>query len=192
MTYDPQLHHRQSFRWKGYDYSARGLYFVTMCTYRRAAMLSRITDCRAVLTGRGKIAHATWLAIPRRFPTVELGPSVFMPNHLHAILAIVARKESREGAASSAPTDTHGAASAPALGEIIRAFKSLSTLSIHRQFGSAGHLWQRNYYEHVVRDGKEYGIISRYIWENPTRWETDPENAAAQSPSNALPWELPS
>jgi REP element-mobilizing transposase RayT len=186
MPYDPKFHHRHSFRWKGYDYSSRGIYFLTICTQNRIPFLSRIENRRTVLTGLGKIVHVAWSAIPDRFPEIEVGPFVVMPNHIHGILANVGHigvgtKLRKEGAASSAPT----------LGTIIRAFKSVSAIGVKRQSGTlGGQVWQRNYYEHVIRDGKEYGIISRYIWENPARWEFDPDNLASKIPDRNLPWKL--
>ena len=178
MPYDPKLHHRKSIRWKAYDYSSRGLYFVTVCTHRRMPILSRIEHRKVVLTSCGEIVRAGWCAIPQRFPSIEVGPFVVMPSHLHGILAIISKTE-KEGAASSAPT----------IGEIIRAFKSLSAQLIHSQCGTAGQVWQRNYYEHVIREGRDHRIISRYIWENPARWQWDPENSASKAPDATLPWE---
>ncbi len=184
MHFDPELHHRRSIRWEGFNYSSRGLYFVTICTHNREPFLSRIEHGQSIHTPQGKIVQSTWLAIPERFPAIELGPFVVMPNHVHGILANVGeagatQEEQKEGAASSAPT----------LGDILRAFKSLSAIAINKQFGSSGQaVWQRNYYEHVIRDGREMGIIQRYILENPAKWDSDPENPDAKSQNARAPW----
>ena len=116
---------------------------------------------------------------------IELGPFVVIPNHVHGILANVggtgaAQEEKKEGAASSAPT----------LGAILRAFKSLSAIAINKRWVKSGKaVWQRNYYEHVIRDGREMGIIRRYILENPVRWDFDPENPNAKSQNARAPWD---
>jgi REP element-mobilizing transposase RayT len=72
--------------------------FVTICTYHRVPILSHIKNRESILTGQGKAVHATWVALPERFPTIEAGPFVVMPNHVHGILAIVARRGDKEGA----------------------------------------------------------------------------------------------
>ena len=185
MHFDPELHHRRSIRWEGYDYSSRGLYFVTICTHNREPFLSRIEHGQSILTAPGEIVRSSWSAVPTRFPAIELGPFMVMPNHVHGILVNVGRastekEEKKEGAASSAPT----------LGAILRAFKSLSAIAINKRWGRSGQaVWQRNYYEHVIRDGREMRIIQRYILENPARWDSDPENTNAKSRDTAAPWE---
>jgi putative transposase len=96
---------------------------------------------------------------------------VIMPNHFHGILRIVDAMPSR-GAASSAPTVDR-----PKLGEIIRAFKSLSAIEINRILSRRGEaVWQRNYYEHIIRDEKDFQTVREYIRENPVCWNLDPEN----------------
>jgi REP element-mobilizing transposase RayT len=185
MHLDSDIHHRRSIRWKGFDYSSQGLYFVTICTHNRVPFLSRIENGQPIHSPQREIVHSTWLAIPQRFRKIELGPFVVMPNHVHGILAnvggaVVTQEEKKEGAASSAPT----------LGTIIRAFKSLSAIAINKRSGRSGQaVWQMNYYEHVIPGGREWELICRYIWENPAQWELDPENAGRKSPAAHRPWE---
>ena len=101
-----------------------------------------------------------------------------MPNHLHAIVGLARPiQPSKAGAASGAPTGKTGAPSYPTVGDIIRAFKSISAIEINRILGRRGEsVWQRNYYEHIVRNLKEYERIRKYILENPGHWHDDPEN----------------
>ena len=185
MHFDPELHHRRSIRWEGFDYSSSGLYFVTICTHNREPFLSRIEHGQSIHTPQGEIVQSAWLAIPERFPVIEFGPFVVMHNHVHGILAnaggaSAAQDEKKEGGASSAPT----------LGAILRAFKSLSAIAINKRWVKSGKaVWQRNYYEHVIRDGREMGIIRRYILENPVRWDFDPENPNAKSQNARVSWD---
>ena len=83
-----------------------------------------------------------------------------MPNHIHGIIFL-------QGAASSAPT----------LGRVVRAFKSISAIGANRLLNRAGQpFWQRNYFEHVVRDEDELHALRQYIRDNPLNWEVDPDN----------------
>ena len=158
MKYDPQVYHRRSIRLPGYDYSQPGAYFVTICTDNRELSLQAHEVEEAV--------RLVWLGLPARFPRVVLDELVIMPNHLHGII-ILALTAAGKGAASGAPT----------LGQIIRAFKSLAAIEANGILGSSGRpFWQRNYYEHVIRDEDELNIIRQYIRDNPRNWLDDPDN----------------
>ena len=121
--------------------------------------------------------QTTWNALPHRFPTIELDEFVIMPNHVHGIIWIVgaplgapqiANPGSKQGAASSAPT--------LALARVIRAFKSISAIAINQHFHRQGNpVWQRNYYEHIIRTEEDLNRIRQYIQDNPDNWEKDPE-----------------
>jgi REP element-mobilizing transposase RayT len=124
---------------------------------------------------------------------VELGPFVVMPNHVHGILANV-RSGGGGGRGNALESDSQkegAASSAPTLGTNMRAFKSISAIAINKLRHSPGKtVWQRNYYEHVIRDGREFAIISRYIWENEMGWEFDPDNPSCRASDTAQPWEI--
>ena len=155
MKYDPQVHDRRSIRLPGYDYSQPGAYFVTICTHNRDLLLRTEPVQEAV--------RSTWEAIPQRFRAVTLDEFVVMPNHVHGIIIL----GDATGAASGAPT----------LGAIIRAFKSISAIQSSRILNRSGlPFWQRNYYEHVIRDEDELNIIRQYICDNPRNWLDDPDN----------------
>lgn len=130
----------------------------------------------------GEFVQDCWAAIPSHFPQTDLDSWVLMPNHLHGILAI-----RRDASPRSADLKKNvlGAAErwrkvAPgSLSAIVRSFKSASTREVNKARGTAGvTLWQRNYFEHVIRDNKDLERIRVYIQENPVRWELDQENPA--------------
>ena len=153
-----------------------------------------------VLNDAGRITQEIWNGLPRRFPTVELHQSVVMPNHIHGILVLVGAQfiapnapdwntpwrsgTPHQGAINRAPTigrqTTMGVINrAPTLGEIVRTFKAVTTRQI-RLAGRQEFRWQRNYYEHVIRDEDSLNRIREYIATNPLRWELDWENPQRQ------------
>jgi REP element-mobilizing transposase RayT len=172
--FDPKFHHRKSIRLQGYDYAQAGAYFVTLVTWQRDCLFGEIRDGKMILNAFGKIADECWRAIPGHFPRVELGAHVVMPNHVPGIIAIV---EGR-GAIYRAPTvEQFGKPTVGSLPTIIRTYKAAVTRQIGRQFNATG-IWQRNYYEHVIRNEHEMDNIWRYIESNPAQWAEDAENPA--------------
>jgi REP element-mobilizing transposase RayT len=166
------LHHRRSIRLPGYDYAQTGAYFVTICTQNRECLLGEVVDGEMVLNDAGRMVQSVWDGLPGRFPTVELDQFIVMPNHLHGIIVLV-------GAQFIAPTagrQNQGVINhAPTLGEIIRAFKAVAARQI-RLAGFPEFRWQRNYYEHIIRDEDSLKRIQEYITTNPLRWQCDQEN----------------
>ena len=179
MKYDPDKHHRRSIRLKGYDYAQPGAYFVTIVTQDRACLFGAVADGDMQLSNAGEIAKATWHELHARIPSLGLDAFVAMPNHIHAIIMV--------GAQFIAPSDGFGETNqgvinhAPTLGEMVRAYKAASTRLI-RQADAPDFVWQRNYYEHVVRDEESLNRIRQYILDNPARWEFDRENPATKTP----------
>ena len=184
MKFDSQKHHRRSIRLQGYDYSQPGGYFVTIVTYHRDLLFGEIVNEEMQLNDLGKIADECWYTIPKHFPNVELGAHVVMPNHVHGIIVIT---NSRGGTIkSSFPVRAQHAAPLQtpqqqpnvkpgSLGAIVRSYKSAVTRRIGREHNITG-IWQRNYYEHILRDHKDWDRIHRYIESNPSMWEDDEEN----------------
>jgi putative transposase len=169
-------HH--SIRLQKYDYSAAGFYFVTICTSERKCILGTFHAGHIELSELGEAARECWVAIPRHFARTNLHEFVIMPNHLHGIVEIVV-----VGAQHAAPllaTDSHERNPAfvkpGSLGAIVRSYKAAVTRQMRRELGWHGEVWQRNYFERVLRDGKEIADASRYIAENPKMWELDEEN----------------
>lgn len=136
MAFEAERHHRRSVRLRHYDYGTPGAYFVTICTRGRIGTLGELTGDRVVLSEAGLIAESTWESLPSRFPSVHLDAFIFMPNHLHGIVAL--------GRAGSPVT----------LGNVIRTFKGAAARAV-RVSVMSGFAWQRGYFERVVRDERE-------------------------------------
>jgi len=188
MKYDPQRHHRRSIRLKGYDYSQAGAYFVTIVTQNKKCFFGDIVDSKMVLNDAGRTVEYTWHDLPKHNLHIELDAFVIMPNHLHGIIIISDHIVILVGAGSEpAPTTTpkrHG------LPEIIRQFKTYSSKRINQKRRTIGMpLWQRNYYEHIIRNEDELNRIREYIINNPLQWELDRENPLIKDKKQEIPWE---
>ena len=165
MPYDPDLHHRRSIRLPGYDYRAHGAYFITLVSVDRDCLFGSIVDGAVTLSPFGNVVDETWQWMSRQYPYLDLGEWVVMPNHFHAILWI------------NELTATAGKLKIKPLGSLVGAFKTVTTKQINTLRGSSTHtIWQRNYYEHIIRDDHAFEIIRNYIMTNPEQWEKDPEN----------------
>jgi putative transposase len=163
MRFDPDWQHRQSIRLPKMDYSRTGLYFVTICAHGRACIFGEIENSEIQLTHAGRTVQSTWNDLPKHYPHAALDSFIVMPNHVHGVL------ELRELDPGSAPRHT--------LSEVVRAFKSFSARRINKRRGVPGApVWQRNYYERIIRDENELEAIRRYIADNPSGWADDPEN----------------
>jgi REP-associated tyrosine transposase len=177
MKYDPLKHHRRSIRLKGYDYTQPGAYFVTACTHQREALFGEVVEGKMQVNECGRATTDEWQALPRRFPHMCLDEFVVMPNHIHAIIEIVDDGGGR-GTTRRAPTiEQFGKPVAGSLPTIVRTFKSEVTKRVNeiRQTSGAP-VWQRNYYEHIVRNERELNAIRRYIRSNPLKWALDRDN----------------
>jgi REP element-mobilizing transposase RayT len=186
LTCMNRSHSRRSIRLRDYDYAQNGAYFVTVCAHERASLFGEIVDEAMILNEAGKIAEACWAAIPRHFSNVELDAFVVMPNHIHGIIVIadeVRRQPAAVGAqqccAPTSPKDGRRINVAPgSLGAIVRSFKSAVTKEINGLRGTPSQpVWQRNYYDHIIRNERELNAIHDYIEKNPQRWALDEENA---------------
>jgi putative transposase len=170
--FDPVNHHRRSIRLNGYDYTRPGAYFLTLVTRQRELLFGEITSEKLKLNAYGKIVDDTWKWLGTHYPYVEPGDHIVMPNHFHGILII--HMNPRRGDSRSAPTE--GIRRKP-LGQLVGALKTVSTKQINILRGTAGAIvWQRNYYEHIIRDNQEFRRIEDYIASNPIHWAEDNEN----------------
>jgi len=203
MTYNPEIHHRRSIRLKGYDYSQEGLYFITICVQDRECLFGKIVDHHTmILNDAGKIAEQCWFAIPQHFPNVTLHEYIVMPNDIVSddIVSddIVSNNHSPNDIVSDdivsddMVTNNHspndivsddvGAKNfsplrppKPAMprspsrtiGSIVRGFK----IGVTKWFDKS--VWQRDYYEHIIRSTDEYERIANYIINNPAKWRED-------------------
>jgi putative transposase len=168
-----QNHHdRRSIRLQGFDYSQEGAYFVTIVTYHRDCLFGDITDGEMTLNDFGTIADECWRTIPEHFQSVELGEYIIMPNHLHGIILI---HDNGRGTIYSAPTEQYGKPTKGSIPTIVRTYKAAVTRQITRQYHTT-EIWQRNYFEHIIRDEKNMQNKTDYIQANPTLWSEDNEN----------------
>ncbi|KAA0891449.1 transposase [Oryzomonas rubra] len=176
MTFNPDIHHRRSIRLRDYDYTSAGAYFVTICTQGKECLFGRIDGEVMVANDAERLVESVWYSLPERFSGTELDAFVIMPNHVHFIVFLV-------GATLAPPLTKDGgtskgaASSTPTLGSVVRAFKSISAIEVNRVLGRQGQpLWQRNYYERVVRDDGELRGFREYIQHNPACWSEDENN----------------
>lgn len=172
--FDPEKHHRRSIRLKDYDYARGGAYFVTVCTYNHQCLFGEIINGEMQLKNFGQIVSGEWLRTPQLRPNIVLDVFIVMPNHLHAILIIEGR-----GVLPYAPAPTNFRSPSQTVGAIVRGFKSAVTKQVNEMRNTPGlEVWQRNYYEHIIRNENERNLIRQYIVYNPQKWEFDRENPA--------------
>jgi REP element-mobilizing transposase RayT len=158
MIYDPNIHHRRSIRLKDFDYSFPGAYFVTIVTCNRSNLFGEMENEIVNLNQTGKLVCNEWLRLQTRFPGVEIDEFVIMPNHLHGVI-IMNPSESK-----------------PTLGSIVGSFKSSTSRLINALQKIKGiPVWQRNYYEHIIRNKEDLNRIREYIANNPSQWKDDDE-----------------
>jgi REP element-mobilizing transposase RayT len=171
MKYQTDIRHRRSLRLKGYDYKQAGVYFVSMCTLNRTCFFGDIVNGEMMLNAEGQIVAEEWIKTAEIRNNIELDEWVVMPNHFHGILVI---NECR-GTARRAPTvEQFGKPVPGSIPTIIRSFKSAVTKRINELHNSPGaKIWQRNYYEHIIRNEKSYVRIAEYIINNPAKWTLD-------------------
>jgi REP element-mobilizing transposase RayT len=179
MKFDAEKHHRHSMRLLGYDYAQVGAYFVTSVTKDRVCLFGEIVDGEMRLNDGGRMIEQWWFELNRKFSTVETDEFVVMPNHFHGIVVIAGVSV---GADLRVGPNSEGAHAGAPLPTIIQWFKTMTTNEYMRGVKTrswtpfAGRLWQRNYYEHIVRGENELTRIREYIANNPPQWEMDREN----------------
>ena len=187
--------HRRSIRLKGYDYSQNGLYFITICIHNHVCLLGNVLDGEMILNDVGELIEKQWLGLTSRFQQIKIDEFVIMPNHFHAIVEFSSECVTRRGnplwlpspLSLSSPlplpqptphSDSHPISS-PTLGDVIGTFKSLSTNAYIQQVKQNNwprfdkYFWQRNYYEHIIRNEASHLKISQYIQDNPLKWQED-------------------
>jgi putative transposase len=169
--------HRKPIRLRNYDYSQSGGYFVTICTYHRECLFGKIADGRMVLNKIGEVVSEEWVKTEIARKNVEIDVFVVMPNHIHGIMVLL---ENSVGATRRV-VPTIGLASG-SIGAIVGQFKSTVTKRINLiREAPALPFWQRNYYEHIIRNEIELSRIGEYIENNPLKWELDRENPQSKN-----------
>jgi REP element-mobilizing transposase RayT len=170
MKYNPEIHKRKSIRLKGYDYSQNGAYFITICTEHRECLFGTIRNGKMVLNEIGTIARNELekTSTIRKYMTIDC--FIVMPNHVHAIVII----DNPVGAYCNTPLRGKFKSPSNNLGAMIRGYKSTVTKKIN-QFRQTYKkpIWQRNYYEHIIRNEESFQKISDYIIANPQSWGND-------------------
>lgn len=196
MTNKNLPHHRRSIRLKGYDYSQAGAYFVTICTQNRACLFGNIVDGEMILNDAGRMVEKWYHELENKFPSMICDEFICMPNHTHFIIILVGadlcvrpnamadlcvRPNVRPNAITTNKQERGAHPGAP-LQEIAKWFKTMTTNAYIRgvkQHGwppFPGKLWQRNYYEHIIRNEDALNRIREYIVNNPKQWQSDREN----------------
>ncbi|HLE25659.1 MAG TPA: transposase [Thermodesulfobacteriota bacterium] len=178
------MRHRRSIRLKDYDYSQEGVYFATICIQNRQCLLGYVQDGTMFLSHAGEMVKSVWMDLPNRFDHILLVEFVVMPNHIHGIIIIHRRGESciRPNSSMGDQKDRPYGTEPDSIGRIIQAFKSITTnkhiWGVREKKWPAfpNRLWQRNYYEHIVRNEKELHNLREYVANNPTNWAEDEEN----------------
>lgn len=180
----PDHPHRRknSLRLDGYDYSQSGGYYVTMCTHQKAKIFGAVADGEVQLSAYGEIVRACWLDLPEHYYHLRLDMFVIMPNHIHAIMLLlddnIASENKNTGnihiVGADPTTDLPRPRKRHTISEMIRAFKSYSTMGIKQAENYADDtVWQRGFYDHIIRNDDDLRRIQQYIVENPLKWESD-------------------
>ena len=165
MKYDPSIHHRRSIRFKGYDYSQPGAYFITICTHQKKCLFGKVFDGQMQLNNFGNIVQFHWRSLEKHHSHIRLDQFVVMPNHFHGIIIINKNVDAAIGQQQKA------------MPEIIRGFKTFSARQVNKVRHQSGvPLWQRNYYERIIRNEEELDRVQKYIINNPRNWTKDRES----------------
>jgi putative transposase len=163
-------------RLKGHSYSGPGCYFVTICTDFKKCTFGNVKQGRMQLSKLGEIAEESWLALARQFPRIRLHEHIVMPNHVHGIIEFQAQIPAL---LSQRSTGLPVNPKAHSLAVIVRSYKADVTRKAHWRLNWNAPIWQHNFYDHVIRDGRDFSNASRYIAENPLRWQASSQLSAA-------------
>jgi REP element-mobilizing transposase RayT len=190
MSYDPDQHHRRSIRLPDFDYSRAGAYFVTIAFKERQCLLGEVVNGEMRLSKIGETVATIWESLPERYPGVDLDEIGMMPNHMHGIIVITPEAElgsnaleadrvepGRVGAVHELPlraAPTGQGRRRMLLPRIIGYFKMNTAERANLLRATPGQpFWQRDYFEHVIRNRVELAHIRDYIASNPLKWELD-------------------
>jgi putative transposase len=212
--YNPRIHHRRSIRLKGYDYSQKGLYFITLCVKDRECLFGEIIKGEMMLNDAGAMVEKWFNELENKFPDINCLEHIVMPNHFHCIIENMSTTvgadlrvcpdnepatenkgdESEKGGHPGPPQrssqsivdeTTFGEHTGSPLWQVIQWFKTMTTNEYIRNVKANnwprfnGKLWQRNYWEHIIRNEKSYLTIAAYIINNPKNWDNDSINPKA-------------
>jgi REP element-mobilizing transposase RayT len=176
---------------KGYDYKQAGAYFVTICKQNRDSLFGAVADDNVQLNDADRMIEHWWFELDRKFSTVETDEFVDMPNHFHGIVVIAGVTVGADLRVGPDPEGAHVGAPLPT---IVQWFKTMTTneyigeVKTQGWLPFRGKLWQRDYYEHVIRENESLNRIQQYITDNPSRRAFDRENPVATRPEPETAW----
>ncbi len=197
--YNPKIHHRRSIRLQGYDYSQAGLYFITICVHNREWLFGNVLNGVMILNDAGQMVEKWYYELKNKFGDIKCDEMVVMPNHFHCIIENVGtvgadlrvcpdndqngqnveNGQSHRIAPTGEPLPILGEHVGSPLQTVVQWFKTMTTNEYIRGVKNLGwqpfdgKMWQRNYYEHIIRNEQSYETISNYIINNPAKWEED-------------------
>ena len=187
MTFNPDIHHRRSIRLQDFDYTSCGAYFVTVCAQGRECHFGEVVDGVMLENDAGRMVGRWWKELANKYGAVEFDRFVVMPNHFHGIIFLVGadlcvRPDLRPEIGLNRGINESGAHAGAPLPKIIQWFKTMTTNEYIKNVSQSrwppfpGRLWQRNYFERVIRNEAELDKFRDYILTNPARWVEDEEN----------------
>lgn len=171
-----ERHHRHSLRLKGYDYSQVGAYFITICVRNRECLFGEIVNGKMFLNNAGHMVEKWYFELPKKYSDIQCLEYIVMPNHFHCIIQNVGAD------LHVCPYPNKGEHAGSPLRNIVQWFKTMTTNDYIRNAKQngwepfEGKLWQRNYYEHIIRNETELNALREYIVNNPLKWDEDEEN----------------
>lgn len=186
---------QKQYRFKDYDYSQNGFYFVTICTENRRMFFGNIEwwtpeypAPRMQLSKLGEIVEKYWQEIPNHFNNVQLDEFIIMPNHIHGIILINIRNEAvPRSYGGKYPQMSKISPLSKSLSSIVGSFKSVVTKNINLQFPELRFSWQSRFHDRIIRNWQELEKIRKYIIENPDNWKDDRNNLNNCCRNEALP-----
>jgi len=161
---ESKTNNRRTIRLQHYDYSCSGMYFVTICCQNKKCLFGKVNHDNVELNPAGQMIEKWYRKLEIKFPTLQCQEMIIMPNHFHCILGI---------------TENPGRHMGPPLPRVVQWFKTMTTNDYIRGVKQSGwipfdkKLWQRNYYEHVIRNEESYLALTEYIQTNPVKWQDD-------------------
>jgi putative transposase len=177
---DPNFRHR-TVRIQGFDYSQPGAYFITICTWQKDLIFGNIAKGTIHLSKVGEFAGKELEKLSLTFSEIHLDTFVVMPNHVH-ILITISENDTATSSVKASKTEAFGHPVTGSIPTIVRAYKAAVTRRAALLRDSpVSQVWQRNYYEHVVRTEREKERIYAYIVSNPIQWDFDDENPTGRN-----------
>ncbi|MCF7795974.1 transposase [Patescibacteria group bacterium] len=158
-------HDRKKLRLNHYNYSNNGYYFITICTNNKQKYFGEIKNDLMILNNYGKIANKYWNEIPKHFNNIQLHEYIIMPNHIHGIIEIFDQ--------NNIYNNEYKNNKIYLLSQIIKSYKEICSKIIHKQYNDYNFMWQKSYYDVIIRNETKFEIIRKYIIENPLKWNDD-------------------